>query len=287
MKIAQIGTALALSLSLIVFGCATRRDMKLQGLNSAWEEMQIERVAEQKILDKYRDAAWFFTAESEYVDKTIKKEKGYGNIVGKEYITVEHWIDKEIVRYDKGKEKILPLAAHTICIDRIPLEKINHGRDSEDRAIYKLPEELSWLKNNLEMKADVKLEKGDEVFWWGNHFNSFTATGKPDYREAKIAFLEGEYEGLERFIGLNRKAIPGDSGSLVVKKKTGEIVGVMHGNIRDENYGLVIPAHRYVELRTERKEERAGNPLFDKDYGFILKDSEWNEAVERAASGMK
>jgi hypothetical protein len=254
----------------------------LQELNRVWEEREIEKIAEQKIRDIYKEAVWFFSAESEYKDKSIKQERGHGNIVGGQYVTVEHWIDKEIIRYRDGKEILSPLAAHRISLHRIPLEKINPGRDSEDRAIYKLPRELFWLANNLEMKADVKLEKGDEVFWWGNHFNSFIATGNPDYMEARIAFLEEESSDYSKFIGLNRRVYPGDSGSLVVKKKTGEIVGVVHGNHPNKNYGLIIPARKYLELVKTEKSEKNKIEFTDKGYGFLLKGKEFDEAIEKA-----
>lgn len=298
MRIGQFGKALALSLSLILSGCAVKMqnppfgkyeiyDIKIMELEKMTNVSGEEIKRESDIRKRYRQALFPFESISEYADKTIKEESGHGNVVGKEYITVEHWIDKELKKKVDGKEILIPLVKYQISLNGKPMERVVAERDYDDRAIYKLPKDMKRLENNLELKENVKLERGDEVFWWGNAQGVFTKTGRPTYNEARIAFFENEKEKFEQFIGIDKKVIPGDSGSLVVKKKTGEIVGVVARFIEKENIGLIIPAYRYCRLK-EVEQAKKENPFISGLYNsFTPGTKEWNEDLSRIMSGKK
>lgn len=258
--------------------------IELCKVHDAWQK---QREKEQKIRDKYRKALFFFTSESKYENNETLIEQGHGNVVGKEYVTVEHWIDKEIKRKVDGKEKIFPLVSYKLYLNDRQLERVKSEMDYDDRAIYRLPRALQWLENDLEMKDDVKLQRGDEVFWWGNPFNSFIASGKPDYREARIAFFENEINGCGEYIGLSRRVIPGDSGSLVVKKKTGEIVGFVHGNSNEVNSGLVISVKRYIQLKLVEEAKRENKSIERMCNSFVAGSDEWKESLREAMKNMK
>lgn len=279
MKIRQIGKALASAVLVpfVILGCANRYEVKLQELNRIYDIRMVERTEEEKIREKYRQAAFFFLIEGVYggEGKTIiVEERGQGTVVGKEYITVEHWIDfpSEIEKEVDGKMKKMSIKEISVSINGRILERAINFRDWNDRAIYKIPKGLSWLENKLEMKDNVDLNKGDEVFWWGNPNGVFTETGKPKYCEARIAFLEGEYAKEPGFIGIDKQFIPGDSGSLIVKKKTGEIIGVAARYVKNEEIGLVIPASRYIGLKDAQRFKKENSPLFYFTEGFFLGD---------------
>lgn len=186
-----------------------RKFVRVNGIN-----IPIKIYEKSREIGKVNELACKFTVN----DKRVFQDNGSGFILGDKYITAHHVYD-EACRHSDIKN---------LFLEGIELENLV-GSARHDISVFKIPDELSELRNKYEIPEMPYLREGQTALIY-SPFNHKA------FRLQRIRNVNGlrpmsEFEDvIEGYVNFEGSVFFGDSGSPVLDYTTGDVLGIVtHG----------------------------------------------------------